>query len=102
MEQLIKGDVASGSKPPIPKTTKILGVSVRDGICYVNFDSKFQTDSYNLNPEVAIYSVVNSIIKNGNVSQVQILIDGASDVTYKNSVDLSRPLEWNEELIKEQ
>ena len=102
VEQLIKGDVASGSKPTIPKTTKILGVSVRDGICYVNFDSKFQTDSYNLNPEVAIYSVVNSIIKNGNVSQVQILIDGASDVTYKNSVDLSRPLEWNEELIKEQ
>ncbi len=101
VEKLMKGTNASAGRSTIPKTAKLLGVSLKDGICYVNFDSKFILDSYDLNPEVAIYSVVNSIIANGNATKVQILIDGASDVVYKNSVDLSRPLEWNEGIIGE-
>ena len=102
LEQLMKGTGASGVQSVIPKTTKLMGVSVKDGVCYVNFDSKFVTDSYDLNPEVTIYSIVNSIIANASVTKVQILIDGASDVVYKNIVDLSKPLEWNVEIIKEQ
>lgn len=101
IEQLMKGTSATGVQPVIPTTTKLLGVSVKDGVCYVNFDSKFVTDSYNLNPEVAIYSIVNSVIANGNVTKVQILVDGANDVVYKNKVDLSRPLEWKLDIVKE-
>lgn len=101
VEQLMKGTSSSSAQSTIPKTTKLLGISVKEGICYVNFDSKFVQDSYDLNPEVAIYSIVHSIIANGSVSQVQILIDGASDVVYKNSVDLSRALVWEADLIKE-
>lgn len=101
VEQLVKGTNASGMQSTVPKTTKILGVSVKEGICYVNLDSKFVTDSYDLNPEVAIYSIVNSVIVNGNVTKVQILIDGASDVVYKNTIDLSRPLEWNVNILEE-
>jgi germination protein M len=88
-------------QPTVPVNTTILGVSVKEGICYVNLDSKFISESYDLNPEVPIYSIVNSIIANGNVAQVQILIDGANDVIYKNTVDLSRPLSMKEELIRE-
>jgi germination protein M len=101
VEQLMKGTSVTGSQSVIPKTTKLLGVSVKDGVCYVNFDSKFVTDSYDLNPEVTIYAVVNSIITNANVTKVQILIDGANDAMYKNIVDLSKPLEWNVNLVKE-
>lgn len=101
IEQLMKGTSASGSQSVIPKTTKLLGVSVKDGVCYVNFDSKFATDSYDLNPEVTIYAIVNSVIANASVTKVQILIDGASDVMYKNIVDLSKPLEWRVDLVKE-
>lgn len=101
VEQLMKGTSAAASQSVIPKTTKLLGVSVKDGVCYVNFDSKFSTDSYDLNPEVTIYAIVNSIIANANVTKVQILIDGANDAMYKNIVDLSKPLEWNVNLVKE-
>ena len=59
------------------------------------------SESYDLNPEVAIYSIVNSLIANSSVTEVQILIDGERSVNYKNSVDLSRPLSWKEDLIKE-
>lgn len=100
VEQLIKGTAASDAQATVPKSTTILGVSVREGICYVNLDSKFVTESYDLNPEVAIYSIVNSVIENGNVTKVHILIDGASDVVYKKTIDLSRPLEWNATLLE--
>lgn len=67
----------------------------------MNLDSTFLTEGYNQKPEVAIYSIVNSIIESGNASRVQILVNGASDVTYKGSIQLDRPLEWNSELIEE-
>ena len=101
VEQLMKGTSVSGCQSVIPKSTKLLGVSIKDGVCYVNFDSRFSTDSYDLNPEVTIYAIVNSIIANANVTKVQILIDGASDVMYKNMVDLSKPLEWRVDFEKE-
>ena len=101
VEQLMKGTSAQAATNTIPKTTKLLGVSVKDGICYVNFDEKFASDGYDQNPEVTIYSIVNSLIENANVNKVQILIEGSSDVLYKGTVDLSRPLEWNNNLLEE-
>ena len=101
VEQLMKGTSANDASATIPKTTKLLGVSVKDGICYVNFDEKFATDGYDQKPEVTIYSIVNSLITNANVSKVQILIEGSSDVLYKGTVDLSRPLEWNASILED-
>ena len=101
VEQLMKGTSATGYQSTIPKTAMLLGVSVKEDICYVNLDSKFVSDSYDINPELAIYSIVNSVIANSNVTKVQILIDGVSDVIYKSSVDLARPLKQNVQLIQE-
>lgn len=101
VEQLVKGTSSSGVQSTVPESTMILGVSVKEEICYVNLDSKFLTDSYDLSPEVVIYSIVNSIIENSSVTKVQILVDGASDVVYKNTLDLSRPLEWNANILEE-
>lgn len=101
VEQLMKGPGSEKLGPVIPSTVKLLGVAVRDGICYVNFTSPFLTDGYNQKPEVAIYSIVNSIIANGNATKVQILVDGSSDITFKGTIDLSSPLEWRADLIEE-
>lgn len=101
VEQLMKGAASEKRSGTIPNTVKLLGVSVKDGICYVNFDSAFLTDGYNQKPEVAIYSIVNSIIANGNATKVQILIDGSSDVSFKGTIDLGEPLEWKADLIEE-
>ena len=97
----MKGSNTDKKNTTIPDTVKLLGVSVKDGICYVNFASAFLTDGYNQKPEVAIYSIVNSIIANGNVAKVQILVDGSTDVKFKGTVDLSEPLEWKADLIEE-
>lgn len=101
VEQLMKGPGGANATPTIPDTVTLLGVSVKEGICYVNFSASFLTDSYNQKPEVTIYSVVNSIIENGSALKVQILVEGASDAVFMNSIDLSKPLEWNADIIKE-
>lgn len=101
VEQLMKGTGSDKRSATIPNTVKLLGVSVKDGICYVNFDSAFLTDGYNQKPEVAVYSIVNSIVANGNVTKVQILVDGSTDVKFKGTVDFREPLEWKAELIEE-
>ena len=101
VEQLMKGANSDKRSATIPNTVKLLGVSVREGICYVNFNAAFLNDGYNQKPEVAIYSIVNSIIENGNVTKVQILIDGSNKETYKGAIDLSEPLEWKPNLIEE-
>ena len=101
VEQLMKGTTSDKRNATIPTNVKLLGVAVKDGICYVNFDSAFLTNTLNQKPEVTIYSIVNSIIANGNASKVQILIDGSSDVTFMGSIDLGSPLEWKADLIEE-
>ena len=101
VEQLMKGSRSDKRSGTIPDTVKLLGVSVKDGICYVNFDSAFLTEGFNQKPEVAIYSIVNSIIANGNTTKVQILVDGSVDVSFKGTIDLSEPLEWRADLIEE-
>lgn len=101
VEQLIKGPSTDQAYPTIPPDTKLLGVSVKDGICYVNFDEEFLEMSYHVSPQVVIYSIVNSIINGGEVSQVQILVNGEIDITYQESISLEKPFSRNLELVKE-
>ncbi len=101
VEQLMKGPNSESHSAIIPSTVKLLGVSVKDGICYVNFDSTFLNESYNQKPEVTIYSIVNSIVANGNVTKIQILVDGSSDVKFMGTFDLSEPLEWKTSLVED-
>ena len=90
---LVNGPDTDQAFPTINPNTKVLGVTVRDGICYVNFDSTFLTGAYDIVPELTVYSIVNSLVEGTEADQVQITINGESDNTYMEAVDLSRPLE---------
>lgn len=100
VEQLMKGPKGKNGHPTIPAGTKLLGVSVKDGICYVNFDEGFQNAEYRIDPKVTIYSVVNSIVAGGEAEKVQILINGETNVRYQGNVNLSKPLSGNTELVE--
>ena len=41
VEELMKGPFAETHKKVIPMDTVLLGVSVKDDVCYVNFDNGF-------------------------------------------------------------
>lgn len=101
IEQLMTKKAMPNELVVMPPETKLLGVTVKDGICYVNFDEGFQISGYTINPEISIYSIVNSILENSTASQVQISVDGKTDVKFQNVVDLSKPLSINEELMED-
>lgn len=56
--------------------TKIINILTKDGICYVNLDSSFLTVVNNVSTEVAVYSIVNSLVELDNINKVQILVNG--------------------------
>ena len=101
VEQLIKGPEKEGMLAVIPTETRVLGVSVREHICYVNFDQEFLNGAPGVTPEATVYAIVNSLTESGNVSQVQISVNGESDIQYMNRIDLGKPLTRNPDLVEE-
>lgn len=101
VEQLIKGPSMEGAYPTLPPETKILGVSVRDGICYVNLDEGFLNMDYKISPQVRLYSVVNSVVEGGDAGQVQILVNGKTDVEDQDGISLAKPFSRNLEIVEE-
>lgn len=102
VEQLIKGPSSDNSQQVIPAETKVLGVSIKDYICYVNLDDGFLNNTYVIDPELTVYAIVNSIVDGGSSSKVQISVNGKSDIIYMGKVDLSKPLSRNPELVEEE
>lgn len=101
VEQILKGPVVSGDKAVIPGGTRLLGVSVKENVCYVNFDEGFLNVAEQVNPKLTVYALVNSIIDGGEASQVQILVNGETNITYQETIDLSKPLSKDAGLIEE-
>lgn len=101
VEQLIKGPEKEGMLAVIPPETRVLGVSVREHICYVNFDQELLNGAPGVTPEATVYAIVNSLTESGNVSQVQISVNGESDIQYMNRIDLGKPLTRNPDLVEE-
>lgn len=95
VEKLMQGPSGGNAYPTINPDTNLLSVASKDGICYVNFDSTFLTSTYDIVPELTIYSIVNSLVEGTEAVQVQITINGESNAKYMESVDLSKPLPAN-------
>ncbi len=100
IEQLISGPVNDESYPTVNPDTKILGVTVRDGVCHVDFDGTFMTPINNVSSDVTIYSIVNSLAELSNINKVQISIDGSTSGKFRDKYDLSTVFERNLELVE--
>lgn len=101
IEQLVAGPNTDKVIATVNPASKINSVTVRDGICYVDFNSDFLTQTNRVTAETAIYSLVNSLTTFADVEKVQISIDGKTNVKFMDTLDLSLPLEENEEIVEE-
>lgn len=99
VEELIKGPNGEGIYPTINPDTKVANVTVKDNICYVNLDESFLIQIYSVTPEVTIYSIVNSLTGLSNVDKVQILLNGETDLVYREKLALSTYFENNPDII---
>ena len=107
VEELIKGprqdDIAGyeAGYPTVNPAVTILSVTVRDRVCYVNLSEEFLTPVYDVTSQVALYSIVNSLVELPGVNKVQISIDGNTDVTFRDSVSLTTVFERDLDIIEE-
>ena len=100
VEQLLRGPGESGHYATLPSDTRIVGVSVADGIAYVNLGKQFVDEALPVDAQIPIYSIGNSLIDAGNVSQVQISINGDTSLLFKDKVDMNQLFQVNHELEK--
>lgn len=103
LDELIKGPVNARLQSVLPAGTRILSVQTVDGICTVNFEGNFnqspEADS-NVTAEASLYAVVDALADACQVREVCIQVDGTSDVSYRETVDLREPLRRNSEIIQ--
>ena len=105
VEEIIRGPENGEEKylyPVISPMTKVISVTTADGTCYVNLDSGFLEKQGNVTPEVAIYSIVNSLVEQPNINKVQISVDGNSDIMFMETIPLTQVFERNLEIMNTQ
>lgn len=106
VEQLVYGPVDKKGKnnsttilSALNPETKIIGVNIKDGICYVNLDNSFLTLPGNVTADVVIYSLVNSLTELPGVLKVQLAVNGETEVSLGEKT-LSGLFERNLDLIQ--
>ena len=109
IERLIAGPAANGvtgddGRPvtaTLPTGLTLLGINIRDGICYVNIDDKLIKEAAVAHDEVAVYSIVNTLMELDGVRSVMLTINGVSDVTMPmGQISFTEPFVYNEMLVE--
>ena len=95
LEQLIQGPNSKNAKATIPADTGIINTYIDENICYINFDDAFLKQNLGVREDVAIYSIVNSILEINTINKVKILVNGSSNVMYKDVLNLDTVFERN-------
>lgn len=101
MEQLIEGPKQTGTLSTVPSGTKLVAVSIVDGVCYVNLSESFKTQNQEVNEEIVLYSIVNSLTEIQGVTKVQISVNGSTEGKLRYTYDLSKMYERDTKYIKE-
>ncbi len=105
LNQLIKGpNSIEGVNPnailqTVPEKTELNKVTVKDGVCYVDFSSDFLKGVEGVSANATIYSVVNTLTEISEVSKVQFTISGAPVVSFGDGIQLDAPFERNLDIV---
>ena len=94
VERLIAGPKVEGNYPTLPSNTQIISVTSANHICYVNLNRTFIAEALNINEAIPVYSIVDSILEDcKDIEEVQISIEGDSNLIFRENMDLSLPFE---------
>lgn len=99
VEQIISGPNTDICFPTISKDTKINSINVKDGVCYIDFDSAFLNQPFNVTADVALYSIVNTVAELSEVNKVAFSVNGEASFTFMDA-SITGPYERNLDLIE--
>ncbi|MDO4633047.1 MAG: GerMN domain-containing protein [Eubacteriales bacterium] len=102
MEQLQKGPSSQQLRPVLSEEVKLLGITVDNKSCVVNFDENFLAMKLDdVTPEATIYAIVNCLCDVLGVDWVQFQVDGSSNAVFGESLSLAGPFHRNADVIEE-
>jgi germination protein M len=99
IEQLIAGPDDPDMKATLPSNLRVLSVSVKEGVCYLNLDGAFLNEIVDTSANVQIYSIVNSLTELSGISEVQIQVNGDSHNELRD-ISLEKNFVRNPDLIE--
>lgn len=104
--QLIKGPSsvqnADSEKllPTIPKGTILNKITTKENTCYIDFSDEFLKKPDNITDEVAIYSVVNTLIELPTINKVQFSINGEQVLIYNDKINFGDAFKRNLDIVR--
>ena len=100
MEELLKGPQVSGHRATLSSDRKLNSVTVKQGVCYVDFSEPVIDLTGAVNEEISVYSVVDTLMEIPEINYVSISIDGSSDRNFRTGVSLGQRFERNLDIIE--
>ena len=100
VEILIAGPEGKEIYPTVDPDTRIISVTDTDGVCYVNLSPEFLNAVGDVTPEVTLYSIVNSLAELKDVHRVQFMVNGDSQVLYREMIQLDNTFSRNLDMVK--
>jgi spore germination protein GerM len=103
LEELIKGPESKDKISLIPEGTKVLSISIQNGVAEVNLSKEFK-EKYPLgsaSENILIYSIVNTLTEFPSIKKVHFLVEGEPLEVIGSNYDLANTyFERNESMIK--
>ena len=75
LEHLAEDPGITGARAAIADGVHVLDISVSDGICYVDLDANFLSQTTGISTQVAVYAIVDSLTELPEIDKVQLLIN---------------------------
>lgn len=92
MQEFLKGPSnVSKLKPVLPKETKLLSFSIKDGIAYVNFSSNASFQMTPAKEEACLRGILNSLTQLSSVSKVKIMVENKDIKSLGGNYNISKP-----------
>lgn len=101
INQLIEGPQTEGNTATLPASLKVQDISLREGVCYVDFDSAFLEQPVNVTDAIELYSVVNSLTELDSITQVQITVNGSAGEVLRSNIPLSGKFEQDLSYVRQ-
>lgn len=99
IKQLINGPTDIGMYSTIPEGTILLNASKEKGLCTVDLNEKFLDPLPEVNAEITIYSIVNTLVELPDINKVQFKINGQVKKTFREDMPFDVVFERNLELL---
>ncbi len=100
INQLINGPTEAGMYRTVPEGTVLLNVSKADSICTVDFNSKFMEKIPDIDENIAIYSIVNTLVELPDIDKVKFTIESKVQKIYWKDVPFDAEFDENLDFVE--